>query len=165
MCGHGPMLAGSSCTQRTSSRFGYFAELRLELVDRPRVELLDPDDRGRRLVALALLALDHQVPGDPARAQQHLAHRRRVVDRVVADHRPEVPSVKSSGCEAASLRLSIDFGVKTISGRCSSPSECWRSRWKWLRRGRRLRDRERVVGASVRNRSIRAEEWSGPWPS
>ena len=41
-----------------------------------------------------------------------------------------VPSVKSAGCEAASLRLSIDFGVKTISGRCSSPSECLRSRWK-----------------------------------
>ena len=40
------------------------------------------------------------------------------------------PPVKSSGFEAASLRLSIDFGVKTMSGRCSSPSECWRSRWK-----------------------------------
>ena len=42
----------------------------------------------------------------------------------------KVPSVKSSGREAASLRLSIDFGVKTMRGRCFSPSECCRSRWK-----------------------------------
>ena len=42
----------------------------------------------------------------------------------------KVPSVKSAGWEAASLRLSIDFGVNTISGRCCSPSECLRSRWK-----------------------------------
>ncbi len=41
----------------------------------------------------------------------------------------KVPSVKSAGWEAASLR-SIDFGVNTISGRCCSPSECLRSRWK-----------------------------------
>ena len=41
-----------------------------------------------------------------------------------------VPDMKSSGCEAASLRLSIDFGEKTIIGRCALPSECWRSRWK-----------------------------------
>ena len=40
------------------------------------------------------------------------------------------PVVKSLGCDAASLRLSIDFGVKTISGLCSPPSECSRSRWK-----------------------------------
>jgi hypothetical protein len=31
------------------------------------------------------------------------------------------PWVKASGCEAASLRLSIDFGVKTINGLCAWP--------------------------------------------
>ena len=76
-----------------------------------------------------------------------------------------VPSVKSSGCEAASLRLSIDFGVKTISGRCSSPSECRRSRWKYDAGVDGCATTNASSAAIVRNRSMRAEEWSGPWPS
>ena len=41
------------------------------------------------------------------------------------------PLVKSSGCEAAALLRSIDFGVKTISGRCSLSRFWRRSRWKY----------------------------------
>ncbi len=42
----------------------------------------------------------------------------------------KLPSVKSLGLDMASFLRSIDFGVKTMSGRCSSPSEWRRSRWK-----------------------------------
>ena len=42
------------------------------------------------------------------------------------------PRVKSAGSDTAILLRSIDFGVKTISGRCISPRACWRSMWKWL---------------------------------
>ena len=76
-----------------------------------------------------------------------------------------VPEVKSPGWEAASLRLSIDFGVKTISGRCSSPSECWRSRWKYDAGVDGCATTNASSAAIVMNRSIRAEEWSAPWPS
>jgi hypothetical protein len=41
------------------------------------------------------------------------------------------PRVNCAGCDTAALLRSIDFGVNTISGRCSSPSECRRSRWKY----------------------------------
>ena len=76
-----------------------------------------------------------------------------------------VPAVKSSGWDAASLRLSIDFGVKTMSGRCRCSSACSRSRWKWLAGVDGCATRKASCAASVRKRSIRAEEWSGPWPS
>ena len=75
------------------------------------------------------------------------------------------PEVKSSGCEAASLRLSIDFGVNTMSGRCSSPSECCRSRWKYDAGVDGCETTNASSAAMARNRSIRAEEWSGPCPS
>ena len=75
------------------------------------------------------------------------------------------PSVKSDGCEAASLRLSIDFGVKTIIGRWSSPSECCRSRWKYDAGVDGCATTNASSAHIARNRSIRAEEWSGPWPS
>ena len=42
-----------------------------------------------------------------------------------------VPDVKSSGCDAAALLRSIDFGVKTMSGRCSLSRLCLRRRWKY----------------------------------
>ena len=76
-----------------------------------------------------------------------------------------VPWVKSAGCEAASLRLSIDFGANTISGLCSPPSECRRSRWKCEAGVDGCATTIASSAHSVRNRSIRAEEWSGPCPS
>ena len=69
-----------------------------------------------------------------------------------------VPLTKSSGCEAASLRLSIDFGVKTISGRCSWPSACRRSRWKYDAGVDGCATTNASSAHIVRNRSIRAEE-------
>ncbi len=75
------------------------------------------------------------------------------------------PSVKSGGCDAASLRLSIDLGVNTISGLCSSPSEWRRSRWKYDAGVEGCATTNASSAHIVRNRSIRAEEWSGPCPS
>ena len=77
----------------------------------------------------------------------------------------QVPEVKSSGIETASLLRSIDFGVATITGRCRSFSAWRRSRWKWLAGVDGCATTKASSAASSRNRSIRAEEWSGPWPS
>ena len=76
-----------------------------------------------------------------------------------------VPSVKSAGWDAASLRLSIDFGVNTTIGRCSSPRECWRSRWKYDAGVDGWATTNASSAHIVSQRSIRADEWSGPWPS
>ena len=43
----------------------------------------------------------------------------------------KVPEVKSSTAEAAALSRSIDFGVKTTSGRRGLAYACRRSRWKY----------------------------------
>ncbi len=67
--------------------------------------------------------------------------------------------------DAASLRFSIDFGVNTISGLWSSPSECCRSRWKYDAGVDGCATTNASSAAIVMNRSIRADEWSGPWPS
>ena len=73
--------------------------------------------------------------------------------------------VKSSGTDAASLRFSIDLGVNTMSGLCSSPSECLRSRWKYDAGVDGCATTNASSAHIVMKRSIRAEEWSGPWPS
>jgi hypothetical protein len=72
------------------------------------------------------------------------------------------PEVNSEGCETASRLRSIDFGVITISGRCRSPSACWRSRWKWLAGVDGWATMNESSAASCSHRSIRAELWSGP---
>ncbi len=77
----------------------------------------------------------------------------------------QLPSVKSAGWQTATLLRSIDFGVITISGRCISPSACWRSMWKWLAGVDGWQTVIASSAASCSQRSIRAEEWSGPWPS
>ena len=43
----------------------------------------------------------------------------------------KVPVVKSSGALLAALRRSIDFGVKTMSGRRGRAYAWRRSRWKY----------------------------------
>ena len=73
--------------------------------------------------------------------------------------------VKSSTDDAAALRRSSCFGVKMISGLRGRLYAWRRSRWKC--------DADVVGLATImfssahicRKRSIRAEEWSGPWPS
>ena len=74
-------------------------------------------------------------------------------------------SVKSAGWLTAALFRSIDFGVMMITGRCIWPSACLRSRWKWLAGVDGWQTAMASSAASCRNRSIRAEEWSGPCPS
>ncbi len=73
--------------------------------------------------------------------------------------------VKSAVAEAAAFSRSIDFGVKTTSGRLSCECTCQRSRWKYDAGV----DGTATVMLSwahiCRKRSMRAEEWSGPWPS
>ena len=76
-----------------------------------------------------------------------------------------VPLVSSSGCDTASLRRSSCFGVKTISGLCSSCSVCRRSRWKYDAGVDGWATVIAFSAHSAMNRSIRADEWSGPWPS
>ena len=73
-----------------------------------------------------------------------------------------VPVVKSAGCDAASLRLSIDFGVNTTIGRCSSLSECCRNRWKYDAGVDGCATTNASSAAMVSHRSMRADEWSGP---
>ena len=73
--------------------------------------------------------------------------------------------MKSRVSEVDTLARSSDFGVNTTIGRVSRECTCQRSRWKY---------EAGVVGwATVMlswahramNLSMRAEEWSGPWPS
>ena len=73
--------------------------------------------------------------------------------------------MKSFGWDAASFRLSIDFGVNTTIGWCSSPSECCRSRWKYDAGVDGWATTNASSAAIVSQRSIRADEWSGPCPS
>ncbi len=60
---------------------------------------------------------------------------------------------------------SIDFGVATINGRCALPRQWWRSRWNQLAGVLGWATVNASSPASCSQRSIRAEEWSGPWPS
>ena len=76
MNGQAPWLAGSSCTQHQLGVPGYAAHGRDDLVDRQRVELLDPHDRG--VGGAGRLAVLDQVVVDLAGAQQHLRDRGRV---------------------------------------------------------------------------------------
>ncbi len=66
---------------------------------------------------------------------------------------------------AAWGRRSSDFGVITISGRCLAIRAWRRSRWKYWAGVVGLATRMLPSAASVRKRSSRAEECSGPEPS
>ena len=70
MNGHAPWLAGSSCTQRSSSTFVETAELFAHLLRRERVKPLDRDDRELAVLS-GLAPRIHQVPAHLARAEQH----------------------------------------------------------------------------------------------
>ena len=74
-------------------------------------------------------------------------------------------SVKSAGALAAALSRSIDFGVTTTSGRWPAESAWARSRWKCCAGVEGCATVMLSSAQSCRNRSIRVEEWSGPWPS
>ncbi len=67
--------------------------------------------------------------------------------------------------EAAAFSRSIDLGVKTMRGRCSSEWTCHRNRWK---NDAGVDGMATVMLSSAhicRKRSTRADEWSGPCPS
>ena len=75
------------------------------------------------------------------------------------------PAVSSPTVPKVVAVRSSDFGVKTMSGlRCGR--RAWRrSRWKWLAAVVGTTTRMLCSAQSVRNRSMRADECSGPWPS
>ena len=60
-----------------------------------------------------------------------------------------LPEVKSAISLVAPRRRSIDFGVKTISGRRGRAYAWRRSRWKYDAGRRRMRDRHVVLGAQL----------------
>ena len=67
--------------------------------------------------------------------------------------------------EVACGRRSSDFGVMITSGRCLATRAWRRSRWKYWAGVVRFATRMLPSAASVRKRSSRAEECSGPEPS
>ncbi|CPU68117.1 Uncharacterised protein [Mycobacteroides abscessus] len=73
--------------------------------------------------------------------------------------------MKSSTLDAAALRRSSCFGVKTMSGRRGRAYACRRSRWKYDAGVDGCATVMLSSAASWRKRSMRADEWSGPWPS
>ena len=122
-------------------------ELGLELLDRARVELLDPDDRrgrGRRPRCFLRSTIRSQVIR-PLHSStfSHLAPGRPWSSPITGR---KVPSVKSAGCEAASLRLSIDFGREHDQRPVLLAERVLAQQVEVARRGRRLGDHERVVG-------------------
>ncbi len=72
------------------------------------------------------------------------------------------PFVKSSGALTAALSRSIDFGVKTTSGRRGRAYACRRSRWKYDAGVLGIATVMLSSAHICRKRSMRAEEWSGP---
>ena len=75
------------------------------------------------------------------------------------------PLVRSSIGERAGFARSSDLGVKTTSGLRTSRTICRRSRWKYCAAVVALATWMLSSAHSVRNRSMRAELCSGPWPS
>ena len=75
------------------------------------------------------------------------------------------PDTSSSIGERADLARSSDFGVNTISGLRTSRFIWRRSRWKYCADVDALQTCRLSSAQSVRNRSMRADECSGPCPS
>ena len=75
------------------------------------------------------------------------------------------PVVSSSTFDRAGLARSNDFGVKTTSGLRTARCIWRRSRWKYWAAVVALATWMLSSAQAERNRSMRAEECSGPWPS
>ena len=75
------------------------------------------------------------------------------------------PFVSSSTLERAGFARSSDFGVKTTSGRRTSPCIWRRRRWKNCPAVVALTTWMLSSALSRRKRSMRPELCSGPWPS
>ena len=167
MCGHGPMLAGSSCTQRTSLRFGYFASSALISVDRARVELLDPDDRRAR-ARRPRCFLRSTIRSQVIRPEHSSTFS--TLLRVDASSSPmtgrNVPSVKSLGLRGGLLALEHRLRREDDQRPVLLAERVLAQQVEVADAGV---DGWATTNASsahiVRNRSMRAEEWSGPWPS
>ncbi len=67
--------------------------------------------------------------------------------------------------DRATLARSSDLGVKTMSGRLGSRRTCDRRRWKYWAAVVGWVTRRFPRAHRVRNRSMRADECSGPCPS
>ena len=77
----------------------------------------------------------------------------------------KLPLSSSSAGERMCLARRSDFGVKTTSGLCTGRRTWRRSRWKICDACEQLATWMLSSAQSVRKRSTRAEECSGPWPS
>ena len=73
--------------------------------------------------------------------------------------------MNSSTGERAWRARSSDFGVNTISGLRTSRITWRRSTWKYCAAVVQLTTWMLSSAHSVRKRSMRADECSGPWPS
>ena len=67
--------------------------------------------------------------------------------------------------ETARLSRNNDFGVNAMSGRLGRAPACERRRWKKFPGVLQIATRMLLPAQSCKNRSIRPDEWSGPWPS
>jgi hypothetical protein len=75
------------------------------------------------------------------------------------------PEVSCSTLDRAAFARSSDLGVKMTSGLRMSRRIWRRSRWKYCAAVVALHTWMLSSAAAVRNRSMRAELCSGPWPS
>ena len=157
------MFSGSSWSHTISLGVRVAGHDLVELVVGPRVELLDPHHRDRRA---ELVARGERVVADLAGGEHHAAHaptgrRRRGSSSVSRND----PASSSSTGERVDLARSSDFGVKTTSGLRTLRRTWRRSRWKNCDACVQLATWMLSSAHRVRNRSMRAELCSGPWPS
>ena len=75
------------------------------------------------------------------------------------------PVASSASGERVAAARSSDLGVITTSGVTGARRTWARSRWKYWAAVDGTRHPQVAPGAQRRNRSMRAEECSGPWPS
>ena len=80
------MFAGSSCAHHTSRALGYASSSGHEPALGPRVELLEPDDRDRRVLRVALV---DQLVAELAGAHEHAADGVAVELGAVVEHELE----------------------------------------------------------------------------
>ena len=139
------------------------SQKRLHRLDGERVELLEPRDRNPARRPRAARGRRCRSRASPSRGPA--ARPSSWLDPRIVEHGMERPAGELLELDEACFRRSRPFGVITTSGRATASSACRRSRWKNCAAVVQLHTRMLSWAPSWRNRSSRALECSGPFPS
>ena len=130
---------------------------------RERVQLLDPDDGHR---GLTLVALGHRVPRHLAGAEHDPPHGVGVGHERVVEHLLERAGGQLVDRRPGLLHAQWLLRREHDRAACAARVRTWRrSRWKYCAAVVALKTWMLSSAHRVRNRSMRAELCSGPWPS